>query len=164
MTGLDQTTVEIRTFAPRRVAAVRHQGAYQHIGTAFERIVAWAKSRDLMRQGMEVIGIFYDDPDRLPAERLRSDACLAIPDGAQVNGAPADGEVQMLTIEGGPYAVVTHRGPYSELPAIYRHLYCEWMESSGHRPRPLPCFEIYRNDCSDTKPEDLITEVCVPIL
>jgi AraC family transcriptional regulator len=160
MSSLDQSTIEVRKLPLRRVAAVRHLGSYQSIGAAFEKVVAWAKAHELLpRPGVQVIGIFYDDPDKQPIERLRSDACLTVPDTAR-----GEGDVQMLTIEGGAYAVATHRGPYTELPLVYRRLYGEWMESSGHRARPSPSFEIYLNDPSDTGPEDLLTEVCVPIL
>ncbi len=151
-------SVDVRTLAPRRVAALRHTGPYMEIGQTFERLMQWAGRRGLIGPDTEMLAVFYDDAEQRPPEQLRSDACIAVPD--EIEG---DGDVVIQTIEGGEYAVALHRGPYHLLPTVYRWIYSEWLVQNGRRPRALPPYEIYRNDPSTTKPDDLLTEVYVPL-
>ena len=64
---------------------------------------------------------------------------------------------------GGRYAVATHKGPYSELSKTYRSLYGGWLPQSGHRLRDVPAFEQYLNSPQNTRPEDLLTLIHVPL-
>jgi len=56
-----------------------------------------------------------------------------------------------------------YKGPYSGLAAAYRHLYGVWLPESGEEPSNAPPFEVYLNNPRDTAPEDLLTDVCVPL-
>jgi AraC family transcriptional regulator len=67
------------------------------------------------------------------------------------------------TLAGGDYAVVEYRGPYTDLDAVYHHLYAEWLPASGREARNAPPFEIYRRGPGETTPDDYLTEVCLPL-
>ncbi len=73
------------------------------------------------------------------------------------------GEVGVQTLEGGEYAVITHRGPYPRLGETYRWLYGVWLPTSGREPRHAPPFEVYRNSPQETAPEDLLTDIHLPL-
>jgi len=152
-------TVRIAQLEWRRVAAVRHVGPYMNIGEAFTRLHRIAAAAGLsMEEPGSLVAIYYDDPRTTPAEALRSDAGLVISESTVL---PAG-----LTAEhfvAGPYATTTYRGPYSGLPAAWAGLLGEGLSSTGRTMAPGPNYEIYRNTPMDTAPQDLVTELYVPV-
>jgi AraC family transcriptional regulator len=149
-------SIENRTAA--RVASLAHHGDYAQIGPTFERLAVWAAGRGLMTPDAQSYGIYYDDPDSLPVDRLRADACISIPDGVDT-----DAEHPVKTLPGGRCAVLLHTGPYSELHIAWRWLYAEWLPKSGETPADLPPFEHYLNDCRQLPPAAWQTAICVPL-
>ncbi len=150
--------VRIRTIEPMRVAFMRHVGPYQGVGPTFERFMAWAWQHGLFGPNTLVLGLYPDDPRITPADKLRCDCCITVGDDFR-----AEGEVGVQTIEGGEYAVATHRGPFEQLGAVYDWLYGTWLPSSGREPRHAPPFEVYRNSPQQVAPEDLLTEIYLPL-
>jgi AraC family transcriptional regulator len=117
-----------------------------------------AATTGLLTRDTHAIGIFFDDPESVPPEDLRSAACLPVPD----NWAPS-GELTEAHVEGGRYASVIHTGPYSELRLAYDWLYRIWLPTSGEEPRDLPCIEEYLNDPRQVSAKDLKTAVMMPL-
>jgi AraC family transcriptional regulator len=150
--------VRVETVPPRRVAFLRHIGPYQSVGATFQKLAMWAGPRGLFRPGTLMLGICHDDPDVTPADKIRFDCCITVDDRFQ-----PEGEVGIQTVEGGEYAVLTHRGPYEGLGESYRWLYGTWLPTSGREPRHAPPFEVYHNSPMDTLPEELLTEICLPL-
>lgn len=70
-------------------------------------------------------------------------------------------EADVAELPGGPFAALTHRGPYEELGLAYHALHA-WAQEHGHEPRGL-IREIYVNDPAVVAAEELITEVLMPI-
>lgn len=68
-----------------------------------------------------------------------------------------------MRIPGGPRAVLTHRGPYDGLKRAYDQLFRLWLPQSGCALVNAPDYEIYRNNPSDTPPEKLLTDICLPV-
>ena len=67
--------------------------------------------------------------------------------------------------EGGPtnFHITDHKGPYEELGKAYQLLYGGWLPKSGYQLRDVPAFEQYLNSPQNTKPEDLVTMIHVPL-
>lgn len=156
--GYDMYPVEIKELPKRQLAALSHTGPYIEIGSAFKKLFAMLAARDLISQTQGMIGIYYDDPDAVAAENLRSQAAAVMAPGVDV----PDG-TEAVMIAGGPSAVLTFKGPYAGLKAAYTYLYGEWLPQSGKAMADAPCYEIYLNSPTDTAPEDLLTEICVPL-
>ena len=68
--------VTIREIAPTELIGVAHSGPYMQIGKAFETLFGTLYARGLARPDMRMIGVYLDDPDIVPAEQLRSIACV----------------------------------------------------------------------------------------
>jgi AraC family transcriptional regulator len=49
------------------------------------------------------------------------------------------------------------------LGTTYQCVYGGWLPRSGYRLRDVPAFEQYLNSPRDTKPEDLLTLIHVPL-
>lgn len=150
--------VTIRTEAPIHVAALPHKGAYHEISHAFQKLTAVMASRNLFRSAGRMVGVFYDDPQSVPVADLRSHA------GFEITDRPAlTAPLEEVTLPGGRQAVLTYRGPYAGLPAAYDELFGIWLPQSGEEPADAPAFEVYLNTPMETAPEDLLTELHLPL-
>lgn len=54
-----------------------------------------------------------------------------------------------------------HVGPYQTLEPVYEGMLA-WMQANGYRPL-CPMREVYPNDPRETPPEEIITEVIIPV-
>ena len=154
----DLPPVEVKELPPMRLVFLRHVGPYTQVGATWGRLMAWAGMRGLLGPSMKLIGIVHDDPDVTPPDKVRYDAAVAVNRPVQ-----PEGEFGVMEIAGGSYAVVTHKGPYDGLGKTYQRVYGGWLPKSGYRLRDVPAFEQYLNSPRDTKPEDLLTLIHVPL-
>lgn len=69
--------------------------------------------------------------------------------------------MKMSEIPSGKYATTFHKGSYSELPKAYESL-MKWMEENGCIPMEIG-YEVYLNDPSVVKKEDLETAIYLSI-
>lgn len=150
--------VTIDRLAPRRMVRLRHTGPYEECGEAWGKMMAWAGQQGLFGPRTWCAGLSHDDPHTTPPEEIRYDACVSCPPDFE-----ADAPFEVFDFEGGEYAGVVHRGSYEALAKPYDFLYHEWLPKSGREPRAAPCVEVYRNSMHDTPPEELETEVWIPL-
>ena len=148
--------VRIETFDDIEVARVRHVGRYEEVGQCFERLFEWVAA--IGAQPGRVLVLSHDDPDVVAPESLRSDACVEI----RTDASPPPG-ISIDKLGAGRYAVYTHRGPYDGLSEAYKRLFESWLPQSGEDVDDRPCMEIYRNNPRDTAPDELVTDVCLPL-
>lgn len=156
--GIPTMDIEIRELDPLRVAYVRHIGPYQECGPAWTKLIAWAQPRGMLAGDPICLGVGHDDPAVTEPSRIRYDACIVVPDGLAV-----DGGMGVQVLPGGEHAVTVHRGPYEQLPEVYIDIMGRWLPRMGRRVGRGSPYEIYRNDVRVTAPQDLVTEVRVPL-
>ncbi|MEO6300561.1 MAG: AraC family transcriptional regulator [Paracoccaceae bacterium] len=149
--------VEIRDEPARILGAVPHKGPYPEISRAFAKLGATLGARNLLDLAGQMVGVYYDDPAAVPASDLTSHAGIELPETAIT--AP----LEPVRLPAGPHAVLRYPGPYTGLPAAYDQLFRNWLPGSGRQPANSPIFEVYLNTPMDTSPEDLITEICLPL-
>jgi AraC family transcriptional regulator len=157
----DVMDVAIKELPSRHVLAMRHQGAYETVPRVWDGLLLWMRQRELLGRVEACIGIPYDDPATVPADRIRYDACFAL-DGAP-DPALADDEVRWHEIAGGRYAIYRHVGPYNLIGQAFNRLYGLWLPKSGVALRAAPPLEIYLNDPGQTPADQLVTELALPI-
>lgn len=152
---------KIKALKSKKVIYVNSIGAYDGEGTeeAWESVCKFAEKQRLFGRDTEFIGISHDDPHITDATKLRYDACLAVS-----KDISPQGRIGVKTIEGGKYAMFLHKGPYSGFQELYDYIYGVWLPASNYELRNLPCFEKYLNSPDKTKPENLKTEVYIPII
>ena len=150
--------VRIEQVKEMKVAFVRHLGPYDQCGSAWEKLTGWAAPQGLLGAGPTFIGICHDDPEVTPPDKVRYDACLTVEEDFEPGG-----DIGVQTIAAGEYAVTTHIGPYSKLGDTYAKLFGQWLPQNGREPAPQPGFEIYLNDPDGTEPEELLTDIYVPL-
>lgn len=149
--------VTIRDEGSRRLAAVPHSGPYIDIGRAFERLSAILGARGQFGGG-RMVGVFYDDPSSVAPDALRSHA------GYEIAGFhPIEAPLETITLHPGRHAVMTYTGPYAGLHAAYDQFYSTWLPKSGEEPADQPPFEVYLNTPMTAAPEELVTEIHMPL-
>lgn len=151
--------VEIREVPPKTVAFLRHVGPYQDCGPTFQKLLGWAAGQGLLGPDSEILGLSHDDPAVTEPSKIRFDCCLTVGSGFE-----AQGEVLEQRVEGGRYAVLRHQGPYTELAAAYHWFFAVWLPESKEELREICPYEIYLSDPERTPPEELLTEVYLPLL
>ena len=149
--------VEIRHDPARKLAAMPHKGAYTEIGRAFEKGGAVLAARKLIGACSGMVGVYYDDPSAVAAGDLRSHA------GFEIGSGSIDPPLEQVNLPAGRHAVLRFKGPYSGLPAAYEQLYRNWLPQSGETPADSPVFEVYLNTPMEVAPEELLTEICLPL-
>ncbi len=150
---------EIRTIDPLPVLFVRRTGPYyQAAGEAFGVLCQFAGPRGLLGPASRMIGISHDDPHVTEESKFRYDACVTID-----REVTPEGEVGKKSIAGGKYAVFLHAGAYEGFQQTYDQIFKAWLPGSGEKLRDEPCFEVYLNSPDQAKPEDLRTEIWLPL-
>ena len=149
--------VTLRSEPARRLVTIPHRGPYPEIGRAFEQFSALATARNLWPDLGPVIGVYLDMPGAVPDAELRSYA------GAEYRADTTPEGLEPFDLPGGKSAILTFKGPYVGLSAAYDSLFGGWLPQSGETPADEPCYEIYLNDPRSTVPEDLLTEIVLPL-
>lgn len=150
--------ISIENRPAHRLAALSHRGSYFEIGTVFEKAMGLFAARGQIGEMRGMAGLYHDDPDAVPEAELRSQGGIIVSESTEI-AEP----FEAIALPEGRYAVMHYKGPYSGLRAAYLHLFGDWMPKSGQEPADGPCVEFYLNNPSDTSPEDLLTDVCVPL-
>jgi AraC family transcriptional regulator len=150
--------VTVRTDPARRLVCVPHKGPYPEIGRAFEKLGATVAARGLYPRLGPMVGVYYDSPADTKPANLRSHAGLEAP-----SDLPIEAPLEEVILPAGRHAVLTFTGPYSGLPAAYDQLLGIWLPASGETYGTSPMFEVYLNSPMDTAPDDLLTEICLPL-
>lgn len=140
------------------VAYVSHQGPYTECGHAWDTLCSTLAPIGLLGGDAKMIGVSYDDPDMVSPELLRYDACISVDE----NFSTTD-DIGFKTIASGRYAVTTHIGPYEKLNETYQKFFGQWLSQSDYESDDKPCYEIYLNDPESTEPDELITDIYLPL-
>ena len=150
---------EIRTVDPIPVIFARRTGPYaEAAAAAFGAVCGFAGPRGLFGPTTRMIGISHDDPHVTDAAKLRYDACVTVD-----REVKAEGEIGAKTIAGGRYAVFVHAGAYESFQRTYDEIFRGWLPASGEQLREEPCFEVYLTDPARCRPEEMRTEIWIPI-
>jgi AraC family transcriptional regulator len=150
--------VELKTIPELRVGAIHHTGPYDQIAAAFAQLAPIVERAGLFKSPVTMVGLYYNDPNDTPPEKLQSDAGILL---AQ-NVALPPGLTEKV-IPPGMYATTVHAGPYTGLPDAWRQLMSEWLPASGYRTKPGMSYELYLNDKMDVPPEELRTELRISV-
>lgn len=127
---------------------------------AWNKIVGFTHTNGIPDNQNEYISLFFDVyPLTLP-EKYRIYACIHNNDIEQLKSY---GIFTRKTIDGGLYAVFTHKGSHRDLNYIYCNIYRYWLPNSNYKLRDIVRFEKYLNSPNIYNENDLITEIYIPI-
>ncbi|WP_419787706.1 AraC family transcriptional regulator [Pseudodesulfovibrio sp.] len=157
--GEIEMEVRIEDVPLETIIFVRHTGPYKDCEPAWEALFKWACPKGLCRLDAKYIGVCYDDPQVTPPDKIRYDACITVDKNVEV-----EGKIGKQDIGGCPCAIVRHKGPYSGLEQVYAQLMGQWLPQSGQRfDDAQSVFEVYLNHPDTTTPEELLTDIYLPL-
>ncbi|MFC2070729.1 GyrI-like domain-containing protein [Chloroflexota bacterium] len=161
--GEIQTEVEVRDMPEIHVAYVRHIGPYKGdselFGRLFNKLMAWAGPRGLLRfPETKIMTIYYDDPELTDDSKLRTDACITVPEGTEV-----DGEIGKTTIPAGKYAIAHFEINVEQYQDAWNTVYSGWLPESGYQPGDGPCYELYPGNPDEYSGDKHLVDIYVPV-
>lgn len=152
-------STEVKNLEPIQTIAVHHLGDYSGITAAFEKLGQWAAENDYWAKGPRMAGVYHDNPAEVPADTLRSSACLEQLDGME----PAEG-MERYPISGGKYLVMNAEVTMAEYGDAWCKIYAAGAEK-GLEFDTRDHYELYIGAVDGTQGEDApwIVEFRVPV-
>ncbi len=145
---------------PIHVLGIRKKGAYRIIPVLLGEIFEFA-----MRNRVDIAGMpmfLLHETSREEAQEADrtgiADVEVVVPVGTVVR---AGGDIRAYSLPGGRMARILHRGPYEESERSYQKV-IEWIVKKGLQVKG-PIREIYYNNPQDVPPEEILTEILVPV-
>lgn len=144
----------------RPIAYIRIKGEYggTEVEKSWDRLLDFAIKNNLIGWKPELFSIYYDDPDEVGIENCISDVCFTTKKIIEKNDV-----VSFRIIEGGNYAVFRYKGSYEHLWELYDSIYRNWLFNSDVMLSDLPTIEKYLNYSPRRNPDDLLTEIYIPV-
>jgi len=147
--------VKLKKTEPIQAATISHIGPYGEVGKLYQEIAKWLTQKQLKITGPP-FGWFYDNPEEVPAHKLRSEV------GFPFKGeAKPEGNIKIKKIPTQEVLYTMHKGPYKEVGPAYAALF-KHAKEKGYSPHGCP-IEIYLNDPAKVKESELLTEIQLPI-
>lgn len=153
--------LKIEHIAPCPMAYIRHTGPYGPDNKkTMERLKHWAKSRDLMNGHSVILGIAQDNPQVIPPEMCRYDACILLPEGSSGGESVREKDVQVGSLTGGKYGVFTIDHTAEAVKQAWEEAFGQLFEERYSPDSSRPILERYKAELI----EQHLCEICIPIL
>jgi len=152
--------VALQHLPAREVLYWRVQGDYAKVvAPLWARFQPWAHALGLGDQPM--LGMGLDDPAIAQPQHCRYDACVALPPGWQES---AQLRPSRKRVEGGWHACVRFEGDRADIGLAWSWLIDQWLPQSGFIAASGPFFEAYAAGQPSTGSDELVAELCMPVL
>ncbi len=135
-----------------QVQALRHDGPAATIPHTYERLAGFV--------GAHPTGLWYGIVE---GDHEGPAGCAYYAAVSEVGDTLLDPNLKPMTIAGGRYAMYLLKGPYTQINAVLTALCTNWLPQSGFEPDDRACLEVYLNSPHDTAPQDLLTELLLPV-
>lgn len=164
MTTNESMNVEVKDVPDINVAYLRHIGPYKGNAELFKgmftKLMTWAVPRGLIKfPETMMLSVYHDNPNITEEDRLRLSVCISVPKGTDV-----DGDVGLMTLPGGTYAIAHFEIAGSEgYEEAWTSIYRDWLPDSGYQPADGVCFESYLNNPEEHPEGKHIVDIFVPV-
>ena len=152
--------IELVDLPTQAVMGTRRMGPYTQIPEMLGEVYTAVEERGAIPAGPPVYLSRETSREEALAcqERGKADLEVAWPIAHRVKDV---GEVRYYELPGGRFAKAVHRGPYDGCEATYVRLF-EWLVAKGLAVTG-PIREYYLNSPCDVAPEEILTEIYVPV-
>ena len=152
--------VTVKKTEPRTVAFVAMKGPYTKIPEAFPKLFGWLIREKGYIPAGPPIGVYFNAPGEVPGEEpLWEIQCPVGGDVAPIG--PDERGLGVKRVEGVEVASTVYKGPYDQVAATYEAL-VGWITGNGYEIAGA-VEEIYLNEPDKTPPEELLTELRLPV-
>lgn len=145
---------EIETLPSVRIAYVRQTGPYgSGNNQVMQRLKEWAEEENLLTESAVLFGISQDNPETVPPEQCRYDACIVIPQDYQMNNIISESELPC-----GDYAIFKLKHTAEDIQKAWTQIFPA-LQSGGYLMDNKPVIERYKGQMI----LDDYCEICVPV-
>lgn len=150
---------EIKQEKKRTIAGFHLVGPWEKtVKQGFDQLMMWVENHNI--EPLEWVAVYYDNPDEVPAEKLRCDTVVTVPENFSL---PENSEgVKVTEIAGGQYAVTVARVQGYDFGTPWYQFINSLLEDSQYQMAHKPCFEVYLNNGAVDGYWDI--EMYVPVL
>lgn len=150
--------ISTKTVPAQTVMSLSFTGAYTQTGDRVDELIAWLL-REGHPYGAPPLCVYYDDPQKIPEQDLRAEACLPVQERCE-----ASGDVERKSLPQVEVAFALHNGPYSEIGGLYAEIFA-WIAENGYQcDEEAGCREVFLTSPGEVESVDeLVTEVQVTI-
>ncbi len=139
--------VKVKKLDSFRVVFIRHLYGYNGgIRGVFMKLFRWLSASGLITTDTRILGIPMDNPHITSPDRCRFYAAASIEGPVEPTG-----EVGVMDISGGLFAVARFTGQYKLVSSFNNRLYGEWLPDSGYEPADAFTFMVYIRKPDDTR-------------
>jgi len=145
---------------PQQVLGIKKIGTYRLIPELLMKIYEFIDEKKLTIVGAPMFLCHETSPDAVKEANEKGTAIVEV--AWPVAGtAKESGDIKVYTLPGGKMARTVHHGPYETCEPTYLKLF-SWI-CEHHFQIAGPIREIYPNDPRQVNPEEIITEILVPV-
>lgn len=154
---------EIEELPEFGVLYLTYQGSYDNtsgIQKTFEQLIEYALKNSLLDDDTIVLGEVLDDNEITETIHCRYNSAIIL--NETIPFSPK-GLFKVKTIESQKYAKFVHKGSHESCTETYDKIYAHWMTDVQLEFEDMPTLEFFLNDEEDTPPEELLTEIYIPV-
>jgi len=140
-----------------KVAYAQFKGSYDKIPEHMQEVGEWVIEDGLEMTGM-VYGSYFNSPEEVPEEELEYEIGFSFDGELKLQ----EGKLGFKEIPEHTVLLAIHKGPYTDVGPVI-HAIAEYAAKNNY-DIVGPVTEVYLNDPSQVKPEELITEVRFPVI
>jgi len=145
--------VTLQTLPATTLLALPMRGSFDQHGAAIGKVIQYAMKTGVMRGAP--LGLYYDDPEKVPADSVRWEVCVPVAPEAKV-----EEPFVICTLPEMQAAVVTCTGPYEGTTPCYGVL-TAWLAQNGYVISG-PVQEHWLSDPS-MSPEEMQSKIVFPV-
>ncbi|MDD1707608.1 MAG: GyrI-like domain-containing protein [Methanoregulaceae archaeon] len=144
----------------QQVVGIQKTGTYLLIPELLMKLYEFIVEKKLTITGMPTFLCHETSPECVKEANEKGTANVEVvwPISGTVQGS---GAIRVYELPGGRMVRAVHRGPYETCESTYLSLF-SWIESH-HLRIAGPIREMYPNDPREVKPEEILTEILVPV-
>jgi len=147
------------------VLGIREIGDYSKVKPLLTRLFLYVNSRGIETAGHPIFLCHEESAEKLKDSegRVKADieVCVPVKEEVEPDSEGMELGVAFYKLKGGKFAKIIHKGPYEKCEKAYDEIF-QWIIDNGYGVSG-PVREVYTNDQEVVEPEELITEVYVPI-
>ena len=156
---MDEVTVA--QVEPKLVIGMLKHGRYQEIATMIPELFEFAVEKGIEMIDTPIFICHEMSVEEVMKAEEEGNATVEVAIPVLEKGEDTD-SVRFYELPGGKMAKIIHKGPYEEVGPSYEKLFT-WIEQNGKKVIGFTR-EVYLNDPREVPPEEILTEIYVPII
>ncbi len=150
------TEIKVQEMPKLDLAYVKHVGAFNKIGDAYNKLFKWAIPNGLLGAS-KTITLYHDNPKVTPIAKVRQSACITISADIKVTG-----EINKTTIKKDKFAVGRFEINDVDFSKAWDSMFV-WIAENGYFSKDGDYYEIYHNNYMEHPQKKFILDICIPV-